>query len=233
MTKESPKRAKFFRVGGVILILLFLLGGIAYYVLKNMRDTSKENTTPPVEISIPETKKDVFVNDVSGVQEITDKNNDVKGFAESENYVLKAINLGGYEIDMSGEAKSTPLKISDVRGETMVSKDGKQTKLLFSWKTSKLATADVTYAKNDGPIKTTVSEKGPGFYHALVLNFEPATRYTYFIVAKDRWGNKVSSEKFSAYTSLKNENIIDIITQQLKQIFSWTGIKQFESKIKR
>ena len=127
-------------------------------------------------------------------------------------------------MDMSGDVKNMPLQITDVKGETLVSKDGKQTRLLFSWKTNKLATSSVSYAKNDGPDKTTLTEAGPGFSHALILNFEPSTRYTYSITASDSWGNTVSSEKFSAFTSTKSDNVIDLITAQFKQMFSW--IKQ-------
>jgi hypothetical protein len=221
MANISPKLGKFFRVGGITLILLLLLGGIGYYTYKKLRKTSTQNSQ--VEISVPDSTKDVFVNDVTGVQEASkDKFPDY--ISQSENYALREITFGGYEIDMSGEAKNVPLEISDVRGESVISKDGKTTKMLFSWKTNKLATSDVTYSKNDGPIKNTLSESGPGLAHALILNFEPATRYTYFITAKDHWGNTITSEKFSAYTSIKNDNIIDLISQQFKQIFGWIKI---------
>lgn len=225
MTNDSAKLAKFFGVGGVILVLLLLLGGIAYYVFKNMRGISEKNATSQVEISIPETKDNVFINDVSGVQVVGNQKNFPSSVSQSENYALREITFGGYEIDMSGEAKNIPLQITDVKGETMVSKDGKNTSLLFSWKTNKLATSEVTYAKNDGPIKNTLSEQGPGLSHALILNFEPATRYTYYITAKDHWGNTATSEKFSAYTSIKSDNVVDLIAQQFKQIFSWMNIK--------
>jgi hypothetical protein len=225
MTNDSPKLAKLFSVGGVILVLLLLLGIAGYYIYKNLSGISSKNTTTQVEMSIPESAQNVFINDVSGVQPIGDQGNFPNSVSQSEHYGVREITFGGYEVDMSGEAKNIPLKILNVKGETMVSKDGKNTSLLFSWKTNKLATSEVTYAKNDGPIKNTLSEQGPGLSHALILNFEPATRYTYFIVAKDRWGNTTTSEKFSAYTAVKSGNIVDLIASQFKQIFSWMNIK--------
>lgn len=215
MTEDSQKLGRFLRVGGTILLLLFLLGGGGYYAYKKMQKKPAEN----VEIPVPEKEKEVFVNDVIGVQE------DKKIFSDyiihSENYALREITFGGYEVDMSGETKNSPLEISDIKGETVISKDGKSTKFLFSWKTNKLATSNVTYAKNDGPIKNTLTEPGPGFSHAIILNFEPSTRYTYYVEAEDRWGNKASSDKFSAFTSTKSDNIVDLIASQFKQIFSW------------
>jgi len=224
MIEDSPKSARWFNVGGVILVLLFLVGALVYYSFKFLRNTPAQTPAQTVDISIPESAGNVFVNDVSGVQP-ADNQTLPQNASRSENYTLKEITFGGYEVDMSGEAKNTPLIISNVKGETMVSKDGQQTRLLISWKTNKLATSTVTYAKNDGPIKNTLSEQGPGLSHALILNFEPATRYTYFITAKDRWGNTATSDKFSAYTSIKAGNVIDLIAQQFRQIFSWTGMK--------
>lgn len=223
MTDENNRFAKLFKVGGVVMILLILAGGTAYYFLKIRKDAAQP---APVEtqLPIPEDKDNAFVNDVSGVQDVDPEPVIPASISQSENYAIREMTFGGYEIDTSGEVKNTPLTISDIKGETLVSKDGKQTKLLFSWKTNKLATSDVTYAKNDGPVKVTLSEAGPGFSHALILSFEPATRYTYSIMARDSWGNTVSSEKFSAFTSTKSDNVIDLITAQFKQMFSW--IKQ-------
>jgi hypothetical protein len=231
MTNETTRFAKLFRVGGLVLILLFLVGGTVYY----FRFKKAASQAAPAEITqlpIPENKTNTFVNDVSGVQDAKSPATKVDAaqptvpanVSQSEHYAIREITFGGYEIDMSGEVKNAPLQITDVKGETLISKDGKQTRLLFSWKTNKLATSDVTYAKNDGPVKTTLSEAGPGFSHALILNFEPATRYTYSITAHDSWGNTVNSEKFSAFTSTKSDNVIDLITSQFKQMFSW--IKQ-------
>jgi hypothetical protein len=225
MTEEKTKLAKIFRVGGMILVLSFLVVGVGYYVVRFVGNSDTKNSIQNVEISIPEEAGDVFVNDISGVQPIDEKTIIPQNISQSENYSIREITFGGYEIDMSGEAKNTPLVISDVKSETMVSKDGKQTRLLFSWKTSKLATSEVTYAKNDGPIKSTLSEQGPGLYHALILNFEPSTRYTYFITASDHWGNAATSDKFSAYTSTKSDNVVDMITEQFKQMFSWIKMK--------
>lgn len=225
MTNNGSKIAKFFGVGGIILVLLFCLGLGGYYVFKNLHKTLNQNSTSQAEISLPETQDSVFVNDVSGVQAAGDQKAFPSSVSKSENYALREITFGGYEVDMSGEAKNIPLQIMDIKGETVVSKDGKNTNLLFSWKTNKLAKSEVTYAKNDGPIKNTLSEDGPGLSHALILNFEPATRYTYYITATDHWGNTTTSEKFSAYTSIKSNNIVDLIAEQFKQIFNWVNIK--------
>ena len=223
MADDNQKSGRLFRVGGTILVLLFLLAGIGFYIYKNLRKIPTKNISSAIEIS--ESTPDMFVNDVSGVQEINNQKTIPDYISQSEHYAFKEITFGGYEVDMSGESKNVPLKISDVRGETVISKDGKSTRLLFSWKTNKLSTSEVTYAKNDGPIKNTLKEQGPGLSHALILNFEPATRYTYYITARDNWGNTVTSDKFSAFTSIKSDNVIDLIAQQFKEIFSWVTKK--------
>lgn len=219
----QKKFSKKFIIGGTILIVLLLivLAVVLWTIFIKPKDSSQ-----PVEIPVLENSKEAFVNDVSGVQEIEEEDKFPEGFSHSENYMMKEITFGGYEIDIAGEAKNDPLVISDVKGETVISKDGKETKLLFTWKTSKMATSVVTYAKNDGPIKNNLEEKGPGLAHALILNFEPSTRYTYSISATDRWGNVANSEKFTTFTSTKSDNVIDLIIQQFKQMFSWAKIGQ-------
>lgn len=215
------KLGRFLRVGAIILVLLFLFGLGAYFIYKNNTPKTAENIAPELDIALEENNKEVFINDQIGVQEIIKEEDFPNYISQSEHYASREITFGGYEVDMSGESKNSPLIISDVRGETVISKDGKSTKFLFSWKTNKAATSEVTYAKNDGPTKNTLSEPGPGLVHALILNFEPATRYVYYITAKDRWGNSATSDKFSAYTAIKSDNIVDLIAQQFKQIFSW------------
>ena len=223
MEGDRGKISKKIIIGGIFMTLLLLVVAaiLLWIILIKPKDTPKN-----VEIPALENSKESFVNDVSGVQEIEQSaETEVPvGFSQSENFMMKEVTFGGYEVDMSGEAKNTPLVISDVKGETVISKDGKQTKLLFTWKTSKLATSVVTYAKNDGPIKNTLEEKGPGLSHALVLNFEPSTRYTYSISATDRWGNVSDSDKFTTFTSTKSDNVIDVIIEQFKQMFSWAKI---------
>ena len=222
MAEKDLKSGKFLRIGVIVTVLLLLLAGISFYVYYTFRKMHAE--IPNSQIEISENTPDMFVNDVSGVQEIN-KSDIPKYVSQSESYALREITFGGYEVNMSGESKNIPLEISDIRGETVLSKDGKNTRMLFSWKTNKLATSEVTYAKNDGPIKNTFKEQGPGLAHALILNFDPSTRYTYYITAEDHWGNKVTSDKFSAYTSIKNDNIIDLIAQQFKEIFGWMKIR--------
>lgn len=225
MTNDSPKLAKFLSIGGIILTLLFLLGTVAYRFYKNSNKISEKNNISETKISIPENVENAFVNDVSGVQPIGDQKKLSDNVSQSEHYAIREITFGGFEVDMSGEVKNTPLEILNAKGETTVSRNGKSTSLLFSWKTNKLATSEITYAKDDGPLKNTVKEQGPGLHHALILNLEPSTRYTYYIIAKDQWGNMATSEKFSVFTSIKDENILNIIAQQFKQIFSWMNIK--------
>jgi hypothetical protein len=223
MEEEPKKSSKWFIIAGIILVILLLVvAGIFYWYIFLRSPSAVETAVQQAAVSVPESSKSTFVNDVSGVQTITSEQTKPSvGESKSENYTIKEITFGGYEVDMSGEAKSTPLLISNVKGETVVSTDGKQTRLLFSWKTNKLATSTVTYARNDGPIKNTLNEPGPGFSHALILNFEPATRYTYSITAKDRWGNTASSDKFTTFTSTKSNNVVDLIIQQFRQMFSW------------
>jgi hypothetical protein len=204
-----------------IVVFIFIVADIffGYSLWRFLKN--KPVVTEEIESAISQETDNIFINDVSGVQTAI-KTDPLSGnISQSEHYAIKSVSFLGSEIDMLGETKDTPLNITNVKGEVFVSKDGTKTKLLISWNTDKLAVSSVVYSRGDETLQDTLGEEGPGLYHTLVLNFEPSTRYSYYITAMDRWGNKAKSEKFVLLTPSKSQSILDIINNEFDKIFIW------------
>jgi hypothetical protein len=56
---------------------------------------------------------------------------------------------------------------------------------------------------------------------AVITSFKPGTVYTFYIKATDAVGNVSTSKNFSLLTPNRKENIIQIITKNFQDIFSW------------
>lgn len=141
---------------------------------------------------------------------------------KSENYKVSQVKFGGNVAIDNGKAKEAKLEIYQVKSENTVSQEDDTPRILITWKTSKEATSTVSYAKIDGKNGVEVTEEGYGFQHSMLLkNMEFSTIYTYKIEAKDKWGNKASTEYFSAYTGDKSESIFDLITNAVEDVFGW------------
>jgi hypothetical protein len=117
---------------------------------------------------------------------------------------------------------NAPLEISDIKSEAFNSKDGKESQLLISWKTSKLSISEIDYSKDGSENPKTLQEKYYGFNHNAVLaKLDMAATYNYEIKARDRWGNEISSEKFRAYTGSKIISVFDLIVKAIGDTFGW------------
>lgn len=220
---------KIFRIIFALLTIILVVG--AYFWQKNQADL--QNSQRAVVAQIPPDAENVFANDISGVSTAVETqgqnaggNGDVEkrqtdaAFSKSEKYQIREISFGGSPEILSGETESMPLAVTDVRSEMLSSRDGSQSNLLINWKTSKMAVSDVTYDK--GGVSKKLSESGFGYSHALLLSdLDQSQRYTFVITAIDRWGNQSSSENFSVFTGEKTASIIDVITSQFQDIFSW------------
>jgi hypothetical protein len=78
--------------------------------------------------------------------------------ASSENYSLKEIGFGG-NIIASANGENLQLEISDIRSDVFTSKDGKESQVVVSWKTNKLAISEIEYSKNDSASSKKMNEK--------------------------------------------------------------------------
>lgn len=223
VTLYFRKRKKFFRILAILLVLALLV--FVFFWQRRLKALLSVSQVPDVATQIPpDTTADTFANDVSGVspaiETSTGNQKNLIAVSKSEKYQIKEISFGSNTQLLTSETETMPLNVTDVRSEMLSSKDGSQTNLLIRWKTNKMAASEVTY--ENGGISKKLSEGGFGYSHALVLSdLEQSKRYTFSILATDRWSNQKKSEDFSIYTGKKNASVFDLITQQFNQIFSW------------
>ncbi len=219
------KITQFKKIPKLLLVLLVIALVVGLFFWQRSRNLVQSPAPQDVATQIPADAGNTFANDVSGVTPAIDSSAATadqlaKTFLKSEQYQVREISFGGSSELLLSETASLPLQINNVRSEMLSSKDGSQSNLLIRWKTNKMASSDVSYDK--GGISKKLLEGGFGYSHALVLaDLEQSQRYTFMISAVDRWGNEGHSENFSVYTGKKQASVIDLITAQFKDIFSW------------
>lgn len=227
--KKLEKRKRMIKIGAIIFVLGLTIAAILFLVLDKKENFEEPSEKKEVAISISEDKDYVFVND-SGVSNADaessatkESNEDMRGFeGSSENYRIKDIAIGGGSIVLAATTENLLLKVTDVHSEVLMSKDGKKTQLLLSWKTNKIARSEVKYSKGAKGSEKNAKEGGYGFSHALVLsNLEQSTRYLFTVNAVDRGGNRAVSDTLAVFTGSKPVSIFDLISTQMSDIFGW------------
>lgn len=231
---QEKKQRKQKIVKRIVFCLILGLMIVAAWTLFSRSRKSAESENSPVEntaevakIQIPENQDHVFVNDVAGV--IEEKSTEAatedagQGLAgKSENYELKDLAIGGISMALMGGDENLPVAVSDVRSETLMSKDGKSIKMLVLWKTNKLAKSEVLYSKNGGMEEKSFKEDAYGFSHALVINqLDESTRYLFTVKVKDRGGNEINSDQLAVFTGAKPVSVFEMIATQFGDIFGW------------
>jgi hypothetical protein len=226
--KKRIFRKKASKNTGIMLVLLVIIGTVFVMYLKNNKAKQSVSVKQQVQVEIPQDQDHIFINDVSGVS--VGNKDDVKTTSDdavevagkSENFRIRDIAIGGGNIVLAASNENLPLKVSDVRSETLTSKDGKKTQLLISWKTNKLAKSEIKYSKDGNGLEKNIKEDGYGFSHALAISsLEQSTRYTFAVVVSDRGGSISTSDKLAVYTGTKPVSVIDLISNQLTDIFGW------------
>lgn len=144
------------------------------------------------------------------------------GLLASENFRVGQIVLGGDVGVLVQGDEFSELGISDIRGETLGSKEQNEGRALITWKTTKPALSTVKYNKNAGGSETTFSEDGYGLTHSAVLDrLDLASTYLYTISVRDRYGNERSSDSYAIYTGSKVVSLFELITGALQDVFGW------------
>lgn len=215
------KLVKFF--GILLIVVLFVVSMVLIYIRKGNDQQKQIEVKKENAIDIPQDKEGVFINDnIVAESETVSAQDSTKGFiGTSEKYRLRDVAIGGGATVLAAEIESIPVKISNVRTETLMSKDGKNIKLLVSWESNKPAKSEIRYQQGAGAEKI-LEEYGFGFTHALVLNkLDQATRYTLNVEITDRQGNKDISEKLAVFTGSKPVSIFELISIQMNDIFGW------------
>lgn len=221
--KKSQKR----RIS-VLVVLAFsvIVPVLIFWVLNNQKkDSSKSNDSEMV--SDENAAENENLNAEKENENVNDSPALVEESAEkemvSENYRVSQIKFGGNSAVMdNGKSRNTQLEIYQVKSENILSQEDNEPRILISWKTNKEAISKVEYAKSDGKDAAVATEEGYGFEHSMLIkNMEFSTIYTYRIESSDKWGNKVNTEYFSAYTGDKSESIFDLITNAIEDVFGW------------
>lgn len=221
--KRDPWKIFFLRFSLAALASFFIFFGLSFFEYVQTKNYVAEKNIPS------ELEEDTFIFDegrgvVEGEESVKaeEENSKPEGsIATSENYNLKEISFGG-NIIASANGENLDLEISDARSDMFSTRDGKESQVLISWKTNKLAVSEIEYSKNDSTNSKQLSEKFYGFNHSVVLTkLDLATTYVYKIKARDRWGNEVSSEKFGVYTGSKVVSVFDLILKAVNDTFSW------------
>lgn len=221
---KNEKKSKKKRVLILVILLLFLLIPALIFWgdsedQKNSSENKKNNLTQ-------ETKNSQTDSDKEGEDNEENLENVDSEIGEkemvSENYRVSQVKFGGNAVIENGKSRDAKLEIYQVKSENIISQEDNEPRIFISWKTNKEAISNVEYAKSDGKNAINISEEGYGFEHTMLLkNMEFSTIYTYRIEAKDKWGNKVNTEYFSAYTGDKSESIFDLITNAVEDVFGW------------
>lgn len=140
----------------------------------------------------------------------------------SENFGIREIKFGGDVALLAASDQDVPIKITDIRSEVITTKNQDEFKLLVYWKTNKLAESSIEYSNMGGSNSHVVKENDYGYSHSIILSgLQPATAYVYQINARDKWGNTIDSDRYSAYTGSKQASVIDLIMGAVKDTFSW------------
>ncbi|MDX9913499.1 MAG: hypothetical protein RBS77_02880 [Candidatus Moranbacteria bacterium] len=219
---KNEKKSNKKMVIGLVILLFFLLIPAVVFLGKFSQPENDANTNELI------SEEDVLNNDNDEKKEVEniEMNNADSEVEEkemvSENYRVSQVKFGGNVVIENGKSRDTKLEIYQVKSENILSQEDNEPSILISWKTNKEAISNIDYAKNDGKNLVNIAEEGYGFEHSMLLkNMEFSTIYTYRIEAKDKWGNKVNTEYFSAYTGDKSESIFDLITNAVEDVFGW------------
>lgn len=170
-----------------------------------------------------EAQQDLLTLSDSQPQVLAETDVNSPGLLASENFRVGQIVLGGDVGVLVQGDEFSELGISDIRGETLGSKDQNEGRALITWKTTKPALSTVKYGKNaGGSSEATFSEDGYGLTHSAVLDrLDLASTYLYTISVRDRYGNELSSDAYAIYTGSKVVSLFELITSALQDVFGW------------
>ena len=218
--KKSTKRKILIFSIAIITVILVLS---ATWFLAGKWPAKK--STPDSEIANEQSQSDSNIENTEKEKEAAEDKSEI-GVKEtamvSENYKVSQIKFGGDAIFLSSSFENIPLEIYDARSETVSSKDGEEHKLMIVWKTNKLATSEIEYSESNGQNPMIVKRSDYGFDHSAILSdLDSATAYVYRIKAKDRWGNKIASDYFGAYTGKKADSVFELVVKAIEEVFGW------------
>lgn len=213
-TGDATGRRKRLLWGGVALLLVLLIAGGVYWwwqrpVIEEpatvTEPTPSTTTAPPV---VTEEAPPALLDDTASYR--------------SENFKAGEIVLLGEAQFLQGDEGIAPLTLEGIRGEAFTEKNKQEVKLVITWTTNKLATAEVSYAKGLGQTPKVVSTDDLAYDHSLILTgLDPASTYLYTIKATDRFGNVAVSEPYAVFTGARSVSLFDLIAGAIGDVFGW------------
>lgn len=204
----------------VIVILIFFGTLQAIRVKKNL-DNNNSVVIDQMQMEL-EKIETLDAEDQNGKVLGTQTENIGRVLLASENYAIKELKFGGDVSLLAASYENFPLKLTDVRSQIVTTKNKDEFQLLVYWKTNKLAVSSIAYSKMGADTTKKISEEDFGFSHSVIIpKLEPATAYTYIITAKDKWGNTITSDKYSAYTGAKDVSVFELIVKAAEDTFGW------------
>jgi len=117
--------------------------------------------------------------------------------------------------------------ISNVTNESTLFPGGEsRIQTIIEWATDEPSACLMTYREGvAGGTEPTVREKERVEYNTrhveVVVDFNPATVYQFWLNCDDEAGNKVQSENFVLFTPIQEKNIIDLILENFQSTFGW------------
>jgi hypothetical protein len=115
-----------------------------------------------------------------------------------------------------------PPKIDQVRTDSALTQNDK-VQTIISWKTDEQASTHIIYreGRTGQEKEIKVSDNLTTSHIAVVTAFKPGTVYNFRVKSIDSSGNEALSGHYTLLTPRKRENIIQIITSNFQEIFSW------------
>lgn len=232
---NDKKKSKKKRILLLVILLLFLFipalliwgkdAQIGSMIFGEKKDGEKTVVNDAKESEKEPAKEDSSKEDEAqnnSVEEVDTKAGADEEVMVSENFKVSQVKFGGNVVIDNGKSRDTKPEIYQVKSETIISQEDDAPRILITWKTNKETLSNVSYSKSDGKNVVNATEEGYGFEHNMLLkNMEFSTIYTYKIESVDKWGNKIATEYFSAYTGDKSESIFDLITNAVEDVFGW------------
>lgn len=210
-SEEKNKSSRLHTAGNIVTIVLAALAPFVFFfglsIYENQQGSGVSTTQlPPVSLG---TVKGESTQDTAVL--------------ESESFQVRQISFGGEGNIVVDQSEILPLDIYDVRSEVLEGKNSSEgSKVLITWKTNKLALSDLSYSKRNGSGAATVGESFYGFAHSIVLdNLDAGTGYVYTVMARDRFGNQVASDRYAVYTGTKLLSVFEMLSTATKDVFGW------------
>jgi alpha-tubulin suppressor-like RCC1 family protein len=119
---------------------------------------------------------------------------------------------------------TTPPEVDRVRSESALAQNGK-VQVIMTWNTEELATSELIYKEGrSGEERTLQITQNPTNNHVAVLTtLKAGTIYSYKVTTKDLSGNTYTTDEYLMLTPQQQENVVELIIKNFKDIFSWAG----------